>query len=70
MKYIVIPTETKSETSFFLDLLKKMNKEVTTLSTDEMEDMAFIVALKEAEQSGKGSLSKVKAHLKKVASGK
>lgn len=70
MNYIVIPTKNKSETNFFLDLLRKMRKEVSTLSTDEMEDIAFLAALKESEQSGKGSLSKVKAHLSKVASGK
>ncbi len=47
-----------------------MKKEASTLSSDEMEDMAFMTALKEAEQSAKGSLSKVKAHLSKVASAK
>jgi len=36
----------------------------------EMEDIAFMVALKEGERSAKGSLDKVKAHLAKVASGK
>jgi len=70
MEYIIIPTKTKTETAFFQDLLKKMHKETTTLSSNEMEDRAFIAALKEAEQSGKGSLAKVKAHLNKVASGK
>ncbi len=70
MKYIVIPTHSKSETNFFLSLLKKLRKDVTTLSTDEMEDLAFISALKEAEQTSKGSLTKVKAHLAKVAAGK
>jgi hypothetical protein len=66
MEYIVIPSKSKSETSFFLSLLKKMQKQASTLSEDEMEDMAFISALKEAEKSPKGSLSKVKAHLSKV----
>jgi hypothetical protein len=66
MNYIVIPTGSKSEQDFFLDLLKKMHKEVSTLSADEMEDVAFIAALKEAEKSGKGSLSKVKKHLQKL----
>ena len=70
MNYIVIPTKTKSETDFFMDLLKKMHKEATTLSNTEMEDVAFIAALKEAERSGKGSLSKVKSRLSKIASGK
>ena len=70
MNYIVIPTKDKAETSFFLDLLKKMKKEVSTLSTDEMEDIAFISAMKEAESSGKGNLKKVKTHLSKIASGK
>ena len=44
-----------------------MSKEVIALSYDEMEDRAFIVAMKEAEKSGTGSLSKVKAHLTKIA---
>ena len=47
-----------------------MQKEASTLSADEMEDIAFMSALKEAEKSAKGSLSKVKAHLSKIASGK
>ena len=70
MDYIVIPSNSKSETAFFLDLLKKMQKEVSTLSSDEMEDYAFIAALKEAEKSGKGSLSKIKKHLTKVTTQK
>lgn len=47
-----------------------MQKKASTLSEDQMEDVAFISALKEAEKSPKGSLSKVKAHLSKIASGK
>jgi hypothetical protein len=70
MEYILIPSKSKSETTFFLNLLKKMRKEASTLSADEMEDAAFITALKEAEKSAKGSLSKVKAHLSKIALGK
>jgi hypothetical protein len=70
MEYILIPSNSKSETAFFLNLLKKMHKESSTLSSDKMEDLAFLSALKEAEQSAKGSLSKVKSHLSKVASGK
>ena len=70
MQYIVIPTNSKSEAAFFLDLLKKLRKEVSTLSAEEMEDTAFIAALKSAEQSGKGSLKKVKAHLYKLTSGR
>ena len=70
MDYIVIPSNSKSETAFFLDLLKKMQKEVSTLSSDEMEDYAFIAALKETEKSGKGSLSKIKKHLTKVTTQK
>ncbi len=70
MEYIVIPTKDKTETAFFLDLMKKMNKEVSSLSSGKMEDLAFISALKEGELSGKGSLNKVKAHLSKIASGK
>lgn len=67
MEYILIPSESKAETTFFLDLLKKMKKESATLSSAEMEDFAFMTALKEAEKTAKGSLSKVKAHLSKVA---
>lgn len=70
MNYIVIPVKTKSESNFFMDLLKKLNKNVSSLSEREMEDIAFIAALKEAERSGKGSLSRVKARLSKIASGK
>lgn len=70
MEYILIPSNSKSETTFFLNLLKKMQKKASTLSEDELEDVAFIAALKEAETTSKGSLSKVKAHLSKVASGK
>lgn len=47
-----------------------MQKKASTLSADEMEDIAFMTALKEAEKSAKGSLSKVKAHLSKVVSAK
>ena len=43
-----------------------MQKEVSTLSTAEMEDLVFLSLLKEAEKSPKGSLNKVKAHLKKL----
>ena len=70
MEYILIPSKSKSETTFFLNLLKKMQKEASTLSADEMEDVAFMTALKEAETTAKGSLTKVKAHLTKIASGK
>jgi hypothetical protein len=70
MEYIVIPTKDKSETAFFLSLLKKMQKEASAISSKKMEDIAFISALQEAEKSGKGSLSKVKAHLSKVADSK
>lgn len=70
MEYILIPSKSRSETAFFLDLLKKMQKEASTFSANEMEDIAFVKALKEAETTPKGSLSKVKAHLSKIASGK
>ena len=70
MDYIVIPTKDKTETTFFLNLLKKMRKDVSSYSSKEMEDVAFIAALKEAELSGKGSLTNVEAHLAKIASGK
>ncbi len=70
MEYIVIPSNSATETAFFKNLLKKMHKEVSTLSSQNMEDLAFISALKDAEKSGKGNLSKVKSHLSKVISGK
>lgn len=70
MDYIIIPTKDKTETTFFLNLLKKMRKDVSSYSSKKMEDVAFIAALKEAEQSGKGSLGNVGAHLLKIASGK
>ena len=70
MEYIVIPVKGKSEKEFFRDLLKKMQKDTTTLSSTEMEDFAFITAMKGSENSGKGSLSKVKSHLSKIVSGK
>ena len=52
MDFIVIPTTSKSEKNFFLDMLKKMQKKATTLSAQEMEDFAFMINMKEAEQSG------------------
>jgi len=68
MEYIVIPSKSKSETAFFLNLLKKMQKEASTLSVQDMEDITFSKILVEAEKSGKGSLSKVKAQLAKISS--
>ncbi|GAC1532489.1 MAG: hypothetical protein NVS3B15_12700 [Sediminibacterium sp.] len=70
MEYIVIPTSSRSEKLFFLDLLHKMQKKASTLSVAEMEDYALMDAMKEAETSGKGSLQKVKKHLSKISSGK
>ncbi|HEV2830612.1 MAG TPA: hypothetical protein VGW31_01415 [Hanamia sp.] len=70
MEYIIIPTSSPAEKDFFLDLLKKMQKKPSILSSEEMEDYAFLKAMKESEDSGLGSLNKVKAHLLKVASGK
>jgi hypothetical protein len=70
MEYILIPTKDKAETTFFLDLLKKMHKKVSSFSSAEMENIAFVAALKEGEKSGKGSLDKVKSQLSKIASGK
>jgi hypothetical protein len=46
MDYIIIPTKDKSETDFFMGLLKKMHKDATQLSSAKMEDRAFIAALK------------------------
>jgi len=44
-----------------------MQKKATTFSNEEMEDFAFLPAMKEAEESGNGSLSNVKNHLSKFA---
>ena len=70
MDYILIPSKSKSETTFYLDLLRRMKKQATTVSEKEMEDIAFVAALKEAELGSKGSLKKVKAHLKKISTGR
>lgn len=70
MEYILIPSKSKSETSFFIDLLKKMRKDATTLSAENMEDIVFITLLKEAEKSPADNMSKVKTHLRKVISKK
>ena len=65
MDYILIPVKDKTETDFFMDLFKKMKKNATKLSADELEDMAFMEAIREGEQSGTGSLNNVKKHLSK-----
>jgi len=66
MEYILIPSSSKSETTFFLDLFKKMQKEASALSAHEREDVVFMCAIKEGETSGKGSLAKVKERLSKA----
>ena len=66
MEYILIPSNSKAETTFFLNLFKKMQKEASALSAHELEDVAFMRAIKEGETSGKGSLAKVKAYLSKA----
>ena len=70
MEYIIIPVENKTETAFFINLLKKMQKKASTISGPDMEELAFLSAIMEGEKSGKGSLTKVKSHLSKIASGK
>jgi len=70
MEYIVIPSKNKAETAFFMDLLKKLRKQASTLSTEEMEDWGLLAAMKQAEKSGKGDLDKVKLHLQNVIKGK
>ena len=70
MEYIIIPTSSSEEKNFFLNLLKKMQKKSATLSAEEMEDYAFLKAMKESEKSDQGDLKKVKDHLLKVSSGK
>ncbi len=49
-----------------MDLFKKMKKNATKLSADKLEDMAFIEAIREGEQSGIGSLNNVKKHLLEI----
>jgi PHD/YefM family antitoxin component YafN of YafNO toxin-antitoxin module len=66
MDYILIPVKDKTETDFFMDLFKKMKKNATKLSADEFEDMAFMEAIREGEQSGAGSLNNVKKHLLEI----
>ena len=39
MDYILIPVKDKTETDFFMDLFKKMKKNATKLSADELEDL-------------------------------
>jgi hypothetical protein len=70
MNYIIIATKTKSERNFFLKLFKKMHKRIAMLSNPDLEDYIFNAALKEAEQSSKTSLRKIKSHLSKIALGK
>ena len=70
MEFVLIPTDSKSETAFFVNLLKKMQKQVTALSSEEMEDLAFVWAMRQAEHSGEGSLDAVKDHLGRIESGK
>ncbi len=70
MDYLLIPVKDKAESDFFVSLLKKMRKDVSTISDGDMEDMAFMAAIKEGEKTGMGSLAKIKAHLSNVATGK
>ncbi|MFM9944231.1 MAG: hypothetical protein ACKVQB_03275 [Bacteroidia bacterium] len=70
MEYILIPSKSKSETTFLLNLLKKVQKEVSTFSKAEMEDFLFTSLLKDAEKSTKGSLINVKSHLSKIINDK
>lgn len=70
MDYILIPVKDKNETDFFMDLMKKMRKEASAITADELEDKIFLSLLKKSEKSGKGSLSKVKSRLSKVAAAK
>ena len=66
MDYILIPVKDKTETDFFMDLFKKMKKNATKLSANELEDMAFMEAIREGEQSGAGSLKNVNKHLLEI----
>ena len=43
-----------------------MKKNATKLSADELEDIAFMEAIREGEQSGTGSLYNVKKHLLEI----
>ena len=42
---------------------QKIKKDEAKTLSEKKEDIAFTIALKEAEKSKKGSLSKVKEHL-------
>ncbi len=70
MEYILIPSESKAETTFLLNLLKKMQKEASIFSSQELEETLFLSALKDADGNKLGSLEQTKTHLKKVAAGK
>ena len=70
MDYLVIPVKDKEESDFFVSLLNRMKKKASRVSASDIEDYGLLKAIKEGEKSGKGSLENVKAHLKRVASGK
>lgn len=70
MEYIVIPVKDEDESQFFLGLLGRMKKKASKMSAVDMEDLYLLEALRKGEQSGKGSLTSVKSHLKKLTSGK
>ena len=70
MEYIVIPSKSRTETAFFMSLLKKMQKEVTMFSSTEMEDLAFMKAIKEGEKTETVSLENIKRKLSKIGTNK
>lgn len=70
MEYIVIPVKDKSESIFFLNLFKRMNKKAATLSGQQAEDIALLNAMKQSEKSDETKMENVLSHLDKVISGK
>ncbi len=66
MDYILVPSNSKSETSFILDLFEKMHKKATKLTADEIEEVYFSKIIKEVKLRPKGNLDNVKSSLTKI----
>ena len=71
--YVIDINEKSAKGKQLKRLMTEKQPAVKFYSLDEyerQEEQAFIAVLKEAEDTGKGSLKKVKTHLDKVISGK
>jgi len=66
MEYLLITSKDKSETSFFINLFRKMYTKAALLSPQEIEDIGLLKAMKQSEKSGVGKLSNVNSHLDKI----